>query len=91
MSRRQLRRTIIGESMIIAILGTIMGLVIGVVFAYALSVVISADNPGIFLFTMPWLSLVVITLVAALAGVIAALLPAWRASRLDVLKAVSSV
>jgi putative ABC transport system permease protein len=91
MSRRQLRGTIIGESMIIAILGTIMGLGIGVVFAYALSVVISADDPGIFLFTLPWWSLVVITVIAALAGVLAALLPAWRASRLDVLKAVSAV
>ena len=91
MSRRQLTSMIIGESMIIAILGTLMGLAIGIAFAFALSIVIAADSPDLFKFNLPVLALAVITLVAALAGVLAALLPAWRASRLDVLKAVSSV
>lgn len=91
MSRRQLIRTIIGESMIIAILGTLMGFAIGLVFSFALSIVISADTPGLFKYTLPVTSLTVIIVVAAIAGVIAALLPAWRASRLDVLKAISSV
>ena len=91
MSRKQLRRTIIGESMIIAIFGTLMGLAIGLVFSFALSVVIAADTPDLFKYTLPITSLVVITVVAGIAGVVAALLPAWRASRLDVLKAVSSV
>ncbi|MEX0768869.1 MAG: FtsX-like permease family protein [Microthrixaceae bacterium] len=91
MSRKQLRRTVIGESMIIAVLGTVIGLVIGIIFSFALSVVISADSPGLFKYTLPTGQLVIITIVAALAGVLAALAPAWRASRLDVLKAVSSV
>jgi len=91
MSRKQLRRTVIGESMIIAVFGTFIGLIIGIIFSFALSVVISADSPGLFKYTLPVGQLVTITLVAALAGVLAALGPAWRASRLDVLKAVSSV
>ena len=91
MSRKQLRHTVIGESMIIAVFGTAIGLTIGIIFSFALSVVISADSPGIFKYTLPVSQLVIITLVAALAGVLAALAPAWRASRLDVLKAVSSV
>jgi putative ABC transport system permease protein len=91
MSRKQLRHTVIGESMIIAVFGTAIGLTIGIIFSFALSVVISADSPGIFKYTLPVNQLVIITLVAALAGVLAALGPAWRASRLDVLKAVSSV
>ena len=91
MSRKQLRRTIVGESMIIAVFGTLMGLVIGIVFSIALSVVIAAEDPGLFKYALPYLQLVIITIVAALAGVIAALAPAWRASRLNVLDAVASV
>lgn len=91
MSRWQLVKTIVGESMIIAVLGTLMGLVIGLVFSFALSIVISADTPDLFKYTLPVGSLVAITVIAAVAGVLAALLPAWRASRLDVLKAISSV
>lgn len=91
MSRKQLRQTIVRESVIIAVLGTVIGLVIGIVFSIALSVVIAADEPDLFRFHLPVRDLVIITVVAALAGVLAALLPAWRASRLDVLDAVSSV
>jgi putative ABC transport system permease protein len=91
MSRKQLRRTIVGESMIIAVFGTLMGLVIGIVFSIALSVVIAAEDPGLFTYALPYGQLVVITIVAALAGVLAALAPAWRASRLNVLDAVASV
>jgi putative ABC transport system permease protein len=91
MSRRQLRRTILGESIIIAVFGTLIGLVIGILFSLALSVVIAAESPGLFRYDLPVIQLIVITVVAALAGVLAALLPAWRASRLDVLDAISSV
>jgi putative ABC transport system permease protein len=91
MSRKQLRRTIVGESMIIAVFGTLMGLFIGIVFSIALSVVIAAEDPGLFTYALPYGQLVVITIIAALAGVLAALAPAWRASRLDVLDAVASV
>lgn len=91
MSRRQLRRTIVGESVIISLFGTLLGLIVGIVFSLALSVVIAADSPGLFRYNLPVVQLVVITVVAALAGVLAAVLPAWRASRLDVLDAVSSV
>ena len=91
MSRKQLRRTIVGESMIIAVFGTLMGLVIGIVFSIALSVVIAAEDPGLFKYALPYGQLVIITIIAALAGVLAALAPAWRASRLDVLDAIASV
>ncbi len=90
MTRRQLRRTIRIEAGIIAVFGTLIGLVIGILFAIALTIAISADNPGVLRFQLPVTQLVVIVVVASLAGVAAALLPAWRASRMDVLEAVSS-
>ena len=91
MSRRQLRRMIRTEAAIIAVLGTLMGLVIGILFSIALTAAISADSPGLFTYRLPLVQLVVITITAALAGIVAAWLPARRASNLDVLKAVSSV
>ena len=90
MSRKQVRRSVLIESSIIAVLGTLIGLVLGIGFALALSVRLAGDNPDLFLFRLPVGQLVVIVVVAALAGVVAAVLPAWRASRLDVLTAISS-
>ncbi len=90
MTQRQLKRTIRIEAGIIAIFGTLMGLVIGILFAIALTVAIAADNPGVLQFRLPVVQLLVIVVVAAGAGVVAALLPARRAARMDVLEAVSS-
>ena len=90
MSRRQLRNSVLIESSIIAVLGTLLGLVLGIGFAFALSIRLAGDNPELFRFHLPLFHLAVIVLVAALAGVVAAVLPAWRASRLDVLRAISS-
>lgn len=90
MSRGQLIATIWLESAIIAIFGTLMGLVLGIAFSGALTVAISSSNPGIFTFNLPVGQLVIITVVAALAGVLAAILPSLRASKLNVLAAISS-
>ena len=88
MSRRQVRSSIRWESVIISLIGTIIGLGIGLVFGWAL--VKALADQGITSFAIPWSQLVIIVLLAALAGIGAALYPAWRASRLDVLRAVSS-
>jgi putative ABC transport system permease protein len=45
-------------------------------------------DEGLNTFTVPVLSLVVVVVLAALAGVVAAVLPARRAARLDVLRAI---
>ena len=88
MSRRQLRSSIRWESVIISLIGTLVGLAIGLVFGWAL--VKALADEGITAFAIPWAQLVIVVLLAALAGVGAALYPAWRAGRLDVLRAVSS-
>lgn len=91
MSRRQLKRMVRVEAAIIAVFGTLIGLVIGIAFSIALTVAISADTPDLFTYRLPVVQLVVITVVAALAGIAAAWLPARRAAKLNVLDAISSV
>lgn len=90
MSRPQMRRTVRFEAAIIAVFGALMGLALGIVFSAALSTAVSARNPGLFTYHIPVPQLVVITVVAALAGLIAAWLPSRRAARLDVLSAIAS-
>jgi putative ABC transport system permease protein len=88
MTRTQLRSTIRWESVIIALQGTALGLLVGVFFGWAL--VRALSDQGIDQFSVPVVSLVVIVILAALAGVLAAVLPGRRAAKLDVLKAVVS-
>ena len=88
MSRRQVRSTIRLESVIISLMGTFIGLVIGIIFGWAL--VSALADEGITSFAIPWSQLVNIVIIAILAGIGAALYPARRAARLDVLQAISS-
>ena len=88
MTRAQLRSTIRWESVVIALQGTALGLVVGVFFGWAL--VKALSDQGIDQFSVPVGSLAIIVVLAALAGVVAAVLPGRRAAKLDVLKAVVS-
>jgi putative ABC transport system permease protein len=86
MTRSQLRSTIRWESVIIAMQGTVLGLLIGLFFGWSL--VRALSDQGIDQFSAPITSLTVVVVLAWLAGVVAAILPGRRAARLDVLKAV---
>jgi putative ABC transport system permease protein len=86
MTRKQLRSTIRWEAVIIAVQGALLGLLIGVFFGWAL--VTAMADEGLNTFTVPVVSLVVVVVLAALAGVVAAVMPARRAARLDVLRAI---
>ncbi len=86
MTRRQLRGTIRWESVIIALQGTFLGLLVGVFFGWAL--VRAQKDQGITVFSVPYLTLIVVVLLAALAGVAAAILPSRRAAKLNVLRAI---
>jgi putative ABC transport system permease protein len=88
MTRRQLRTTVRYESVIIALLGTTLGMGIGVVFGW--SMVKALDSQGLGTFVLPYSQLMVVALIAAIAGVGAAVLPARRAAKLDVLGAIVS-
>ena len=88
MTRSQLRSAIRWESVIIAVQGALLGLVIGVFFGWGL--VRALSDEGLTTFAVPVASLVVVVALAAVAGVVAAVLPARRAARLDVLRAVAA-
>ena len=85
MTRRQARRMVRGESIITALIGAALGIPLGI--AMAALTVRSLSEWGVGL-TIPVGSLVVFTVVAIVVGVIAAVIPARRASRLDVLTAL---
>jgi putative ABC transport system permease protein len=88
MSRSQLRSVIRWESVIIALQGTALGLLIGSFFGWALVAALAEE--GFRVFAYPAASLTVVVVLAALAGVLAAVLPARRAARLDVLRSISA-
>ena len=88
MSRRQVRATIRWEAVIIAMLGTTLGLGIGMFFGWAM--VQALASQGITTFVVPVSQLAVVVVIAALAGLTAAILPARRAAKLDVLGAIAS-
>jgi putative ABC transport system permease protein len=88
MTRRQLRATVRYESVIIALFGTALGLIIGIGFGWSMITALSGE--GLSTFAFPGGQLTVITVIAALAGVAAAVLPARRAAKLNVLEAIVS-
>ena len=83
-SRRQVKRIIRTESVITALIGGVLGLVLGTI----LSVLFTRPLDG-FVLTIPVATLIVLLILAGLAGVVAAALPARRAARLDVLEALA--
>lgn len=86
MSRRQLRSTIRWESVIIALFGTVLGLVVGVLGSWGM--VTAFRDEGFEVFAVPFAVLSMLAVLAGALGMLAALAPAWRASRLDVLDAI---
>jgi putative ABC transport system permease protein len=85
MSRRQVRTMIRYEAVITALIGAILGMVLGIVFATLVAQPLKDEG---FTLSYPVGSLLVLLVLAALAGVLAAILPARRASRLDVLQSL---
>ncbi len=88
MTRRQVRRMVRGESVIIALIGGVVGIALGVFWGWAF--VSALQGQGITQFHVPPVQLAAFVAVSVLAGLAAALVPAWRASRLDVLDAIAT-
>ena len=85
MSRRQVRATVRYESVITSIIGAIMGIVIGIVFAWVVTTRFAGQG---ITFSIPGTQLVVFLILAVIVGVIAAILPARRAAKIDILEAI---
>lgn len=87
MERRKVRRAVRMEAAVIALFGTVMGIALGV--ALSLAFVSGFADQGIELY-LPVDQLVIIAVGGALAGVLAALWPAFKASRTNVLEAIAT-
>jgi putative ABC transport system permease protein len=85
MSRRQVRRMVRHESVVTALIGATLGMAVGIFLAALTSTALSKYG---VVFALPYKSLAAFVVVAILAGVLAAILPARRASRLNVLAAL---
>ncbi|GAA1427681.1 hypothetical protein GCM10009601_39360 [Streptomyces thermospinosisporus] len=83
LARRQLRRMIRLESVVIAVLGLALGLVWGLCVQQVLAL------EGMTALAIPWGTVIAVVVGSALVGIAAALLPALRASRMNVLAAIA--
>jgi putative ABC transport system permease protein len=88
MSRRQLRTMVRLEAVVIAVLGALLGVALGLVFGISLQRALAGQ--GIEILSVPWTQLLLFLVAAGLVGVLAAVWPARRAARLDVLRAITT-
>ncbi|MBO1332403.1 ABC transporter permease [Streptomyces sp. VRA16 Mangrove soil] len=87
LARRQLRRMIRLESVVIAVFGAVLGLTLGLIWGVAAHQVLALA--GMTALAIPWSTIVAVVIGSVLVGLAAALLPALRASRMNVLAAIA--
>jgi len=81
------RRMIRWEAIIVAIIGSLLGIVVGLFFGIAVTAALSSQ--GINVLSIPAVQIIGLVLFGAFAGLIAAILPARKASRLNILEAIA--
>jgi putative ABC transport system permease protein len=87
-SRWQVRRAIADESLVIGLIGALLGIAVGTGMGYALLRGLSAGVPGVE-YRPPLATMVAVAVAGVVLGLIASILPARRAARLDVIRAIS--
>jgi putative ABC transport system permease protein len=87
-SRRQVQAMVLGEAVMVALFGTAGGLGLGLFLGWAMVSVLASE--GFTSFAVPTVSLAVVLTLGALAGVVAAVRPAHRAARMEVLSAIAT-
>ncbi|MCU1393371.1 MAG: hypothetical protein JWM34_1799 [Ilumatobacteraceae bacterium] len=87
MTRSQVRTTVRWESVLTSLYGAIVGVVLGLVLGYI--VIVALKDQGLTTYTIPTTAIIVIVLAAFLTGVLAAVIPAWRATKQDILQSIS--
>ena len=88
MTRRQLRRSVRWEAVIVSVFGAVVGIVVGLALGTALS--LAVPETVIDGITVPYGTIIVVLIGAILAGVLAAWYPARKASKMDVLEAIAT-
>ncbi len=88
LSRRQLRRMIRLESVVIALFGALLGLGLGMAWGAAGQQLLALE--GMKVLEIPWGTIIGVFIGSAVVGLLAALLPAFRAGRMNVLNAIAT-
>lgn len=88
MTRSQVRTMVRWESVITSLFGAITGVVLGILTGIV--IVVSLNDSGFSAFTLPITNTIIILFGAFVIGVIAAVFPAWRATRTEIISAIAS-
>ncbi|MEU8698469.1 FtsX-like permease family protein [Streptomyces sp. NPDC048680] len=88
LSRRQLRRMIRLESVVIAVFGALLGLVLGMGWGAVAHKLLALE--GMKILEIPWPTIIAVFVGSAFVGLFAALVPAFRAGRMNVLNAIAT-
>ncbi|MEU7035768.1 FtsX-like permease family protein [Streptomyces sp. NPDC046237] len=88
LSRRQLRRMIRLESVVIALFGALLGLALGMGWGTAAQKLLALEGLGVL--EIPWPTILTVFVGSAFVGLFAALVPAFRAGRMNVLNAIAT-
>ena len=88
MTRAQVRTTVRWESVLTSVYGAVVGVVMGLVLGYV--VITALRDQGLTKYSVPVATIVAILLIAFVVGVVAAVVPAWRATKLDILQAIAT-
>ena len=89
MTRRQLRATIRIEAMIVSLLGSLVGIAFGLFVAWCVTRPLFAEDPDAS-FSWPVAQMGLVLLLGVVIGIVSALIPAWRAGRIDILDAIKA-
>ena len=87
MTRSQIRRMIRWESIMIAVIGAILGMVVGLFFGVVVTAALKSQ--GINVLSIPVVQILGLLIFGVIAGLLAAILPAHRAARLNILEAIA--
>ncbi|MFF4270826.1 ABC transporter permease [Streptomyces sp. NPDC001536] len=88
LSRRQLRRMIRMESVVIALFGALLGLGLGMGWGATAQKLLAME--GLNVLDIPWPTIIGVFIGSAFVGLFAALIPAFRAGRMNVLNAIAT-
>ncbi|MFB7556050.1 ABC transporter permease [Streptomyces brevispora] len=88
LSRRQLRRMIRLESVVIALFGALLGLGLGMGWGTSAQKLLALEGFGVL--EIPWPTIITVFVASAFVGLFAALVPAFRAGRMNVLNAIAT-
>ena len=88
MRRRQVRAAVRWEAVIISLFGTVLGLAFGLLGGWGIVRALRDEGFGVFAIPYGWMAFLAV--LAGIVGLVAALIPAWRASRMNVLDAIAT-